>query len=33
MLASLTEAPLADPQFVYEPKYDGIRAIVDIEPQ
>ena len=30
MLASLTEAPLEDPAFVYEPKYDGIRAIVDI---
>jgi len=30
MLASLTEAPLDDPAFVYEPKYDGIRAIVDI---
>ncbi len=32
MLASLTDAPLADPQFVYEPKYDGIRAIVEIAP-
>ena len=30
MLASLTEAPLDDPQLVYEPKYDGIRAIVDV---
>src|SRR5579864_8420663 len=30
MLASLTEAPLDDPAFVYEPKYDGIRAIVEI---
>src|SRR5690242_10922580 len=30
MLASLTGAPLEDPAFVYEPKYDGIRAIVDI---
>jgi bifunctional non-homologous end joining protein LigD len=30
MLASLTDAPLADPHFVYEPKYDGIRAIVEI---
>jgi bifunctional non-homologous end joining protein LigD len=30
MLASLTDAPLVDPQFVYEPKYDGIRAIVEI---
>ena len=27
MLASLTDAPLDDPQLVYEPKYDGIRAI------
>lgn len=30
MLASLGDAPLADPQFVYEPKYDGIRAIAEI---
>lgn len=30
MLASLTDAPLADPQLVYEPKYDGIRAIAEI---
>ncbi len=30
MLASLGEAPLNDPQLVYEPKYDGIRAIVEI---
>ena len=30
MLASLDEAPLADPSFVYEPKYDGIRAIAEI---
>ncbi len=30
MLASLIDAPLQDPQFVYEPKYDGIRAIVEI---
>jgi len=27
MLASLEEAPLADPRFVYEPKYDGIRTL------
>ncbi len=33
MLASLTDAPLADPAFVYEPKYDGIRAIAEIEPK
>src|SRR5436190_2458160 len=30
MLASLSDAALADPHFVYEPKYDGIRAIVEI---
>jgi len=32
MLASLTDAPLTDPNLIYEPKYDGIRAIVDVEP-
>src|SRR5258706_7657124 len=32
MLASLAEAPLDDPQLVYEPKYDGIRAIAEILP-
>ena len=32
MLASLMDAPLDDPQLVYEPKYDGIRAIAEIEP-
>ena len=31
MLASLAEAPLDDPDRVYEPKYDGIRAIADVE--
>lgn len=31
MLASLAEAPLVDPDLVYEPKYDGIRAIVQID--
>ena len=31
MLASLADAPLADPQLVYEPKYDGIRAIIEID--
>src|SRR5580765_5078256 len=31
MLASLSEAPLDDPNLVYEPKYDGIRAIVDVD--
>ncbi|MGE0450598.1 MAG: DNA ligase D [Vicinamibacterales bacterium] len=30
MLASIGEAPLADANLVYEPKYDGIRAIVEI---
>ena len=33
MLASLADAPLDDPAFVYEPKYDGIRAIVEISPR
>jgi bifunctional non-homologous end joining protein LigD len=33
MLASLVDAPLQDPNFIYEPKYDGIRAIVEIEGQ
>ena len=32
MLASLVDAPLVDPGLVYEPKYDGIRAIVEIDP-
>src|SRR5436190_12553140 len=31
MLASLADAPLADPGLVYEPKYDGIRAIAEID--
>src|SRR5262245_14232067 len=31
MLASLADAPLTDPQLVYEPKYDGIRAIVEVD--
>jgi len=30
MLAAAAEAPLKDERFVYEPKYDGIRAIVDV---
>jgi bifunctional non-homologous end joining protein LigD len=30
MLASLGGAPLNDPAFVYEPKYDGIRAVVEV---
>jgi bifunctional non-homologous end joining protein LigD len=32
MLATLTEHPLDDPAFVYEPKYDGIRALIEIGP-
>lgn len=32
MLASLETVPLADPGFAYEPKYDGVRALVEIEP-
>ena len=28
MLATLAEHPLDDPAFVYEPKYDGIRALI-----
>ena len=28
MLATLAEAPLVDPNLVYEPKYDGIRALI-----
>ena len=31
MLASLVDAPLTDPRLVYEPKYDGIRAIAEID--
>ncbi|HVH27545.1 MAG TPA: non-homologous end-joining DNA ligase, partial [Vicinamibacterales bacterium] len=30
MLASLADAPLVDQRLVYEPKYDGIRAIAEI---
>ncbi len=30
MLATLASAPLTDPMLVYEPKYDGIRAIAEI---
>src|SRR5262245_37567338 len=33
MLASPAEAPLDDPALVYEPKYDGIRAIAAIDPK
>ena len=32
MLATLEEAPLEDESLVYEPKYDGIRAIVELDP-
>src|SRR6266567_1562871 len=32
MLATLEEAPLVDESLVYEPKYDGIRAVVEINP-
>src|SRR5438067_1157081 len=32
MLATLAEAPLQSKLLVYEPKYDGIRAIVEIVP-
>ena len=32
MLASLADPPIAQPGLVYEPKYDGIRALVDIRP-
>jgi len=32
MLASLVDAPLVDSRLVYEPKYDGIRAIAEIAP-
>jgi bifunctional non-homologous end joining protein LigD len=30
MLALLADAPLRDPNLVYEPKYDGIRAIAEV---
>lgn len=32
MLAVLAEPPLVDPALVYEPKYDGVRAIALVEP-
>ena len=32
MLATLADAPLTSPRLVYEPKYDGIRALVDVPP-
>jgi bifunctional non-homologous end joining protein LigD len=31
MLATLADAPLTSPGFLYEPKYDGIRTIAEIE--
>src|SRR5438045_9675395 len=33
MLASTGEAPLESPDFAYEPKYDGIRAIAVVGPR
>src|SRR6185312_10997604 len=30
MLATLAEAPLKKKGLVYEPKYDGIRAVIDV---
>src|SRR5438045_5131994 len=32
MLATLADAPLSDPNLVYELKYDGIRALVTVTP-
>ncbi len=32
MLATLEDAPLTSDSLVYEPKYDGIRALVEIDP-
>ena len=32
MLATVSEAPLVSKTLVYEPKYDGIRAIVEMAP-
>ena len=32
MLASLDEPPVAGHGLVYEPKYDGIRALIDVRP-
>jgi bifunctional non-homologous end joining protein LigD len=33
MLATLADPPLSGTQLIYEPKYDGIRAIAEIVPQ
>src|SRR5690349_5746800 len=32
MLASLEEPPIVQRGLLYEPKYDGIRALVDVRP-
>ena len=32
MLATLADPPLSQPGLIYEPKYDGIRALVDLQP-
>ena len=32
MLASTVEAPLTHPDFVYQPKYDGVRTLVRVAP-
>src|SRR5688572_5239855 len=32
MLATLADPPLAQPGLIYEPKLDGIRALVDLRP-
>ncbi len=32
MLATLAPAPLTSPNLVYEPKYDGIRALIEVAP-
>src|SRR5687768_7424518 len=33
MLATLEDPPLKSDGLVYEPKYDGIRALVEIDPR
>jgi bifunctional non-homologous end joining protein LigD len=32
MMATVADVPLSDPNLVYEPKYDGIRALVTVTP-
>jgi bifunctional non-homologous end joining protein LigD len=32
MLAMQADAPLSDPNLIYEPKYDGIRALITVTP-